>query len=110
MSGIKGENPAPADIVCPGNDPKIYTLQPSANGRDIKSCCLDVNGCAASPPCGTGATCHDVPAPGKGYVCKCNTNTTKPEDRKVGVEYGYSGEDAFDAEAVCTPDPCKVNP
>jgi hypothetical protein len=110
VSGIKGENPAPADIVCPGNDPKIYTLQPSANGRDIKSCCLDVNGCAASPPCGTGATCHDVPAPGKGYVCKCNTNTTKPEDRKVGVEYGYSGEDAFDAEAVCTPDPCKVNP
>ena len=52
----------------------------------------DIDGCSSTPACGTGASCHDVAAPGTGYTCKCNA--------------GYTGTDVTDGAATCTEIQC----
>ena len=59
-------------------------------------CCAEVDACAASPDCGIGGVCVDMPAPGTGYACDCGS--------------GYTGIRQTDKPATCTEIPCDTNP
>ncbi|XP_078589026.1 uncharacterized protein LOC144869529 isoform X1 [Branchiostoma floridae x Branchiostoma japonicum] len=57
--------------------------------------CPDIDGCDPNP-CDANAACADVPAPGTGQVCTCNT--------------GYAG-DGYTCTDIdgCDPNPCDAN-
>ncbi|XP_078589028.1 uncharacterized protein LOC144869529 isoform X2 [Branchiostoma floridae x Branchiostoma japonicum] len=78
-----------------GTSEDIDTFAGACCNKTIGGCVVDIDGCAGDP-CDANAACADVPAPGTGQVCTCNT--------------GYAG-DGYTCTDIdgCDPNPCNDN-
>eukprot|EP00058_Branchiostoma_floridae_P018271 XP_002603760.1 hypothetical protein BRAFLDRAFT_86588 [Branchiostoma floridae] len=78
-----------------GTSEDIDTFAGACCNKTIGGCVVDIDGCDPNP-CDANAACADVPAPGTGQVCTCNT--------------GYEG-DGYTCTDIdgCAGDPCDAN-